>query len=505
MLRSPWWKRLWTLQEHVFGRECEAYVGRQSVPFRFLEEIIVYFCLHEPALIPHPLLNYIARTQIGWCSRMMIRLCKQPSNINKAPSYNSRLVARDLMAQTLFQAAFWFQTSMPIDKVYGLYTFLGLCFDFPLSDVDYKKTTADVFEELTWAWVRSRSDLSILKLAGRPDSIDDVPSWVPAWHQGQTGSTSRDASEVHGCQMTFPHIFFDTPFSWLYAEQPEMCLAARNEARRYGPISRYISPRKLQVLRARYTGRVGFVSALRNDNGSFDPTLMAYTQMTWCRAVVLISSCDQREAMIAEFFRSVYMPGIRSHELAFSSTEKEHFEAFLTWFDFMVHLNDHGLQSPILDNAVEHYKILFPDDGPSKTRLKKAAKFCAQVYLADDEKDAVAMLETCFSGRSERLGSPTKLARHIREVNSTLMWMRSRSLCVLDNENMLGVANYWCLPSNEVFVFPGTDTPFVVQRDYSHEGTCYRLVGPVLVDRLRMIGYQKWRAEGDDLRDITLI
>lgn len=65
------------------------------------------------------------------------------------------------------------------------------------------------------------------------------------------------------------------------------------------------------------------------------------------------------------------------------------------------------------------------------------------------------------------------------------------------------VANYWCREGNEIFVFPGADTPFLVRRE--PEGDCYRLVGPVVVDRRRVIGYQKWRTEGDELREITLI
>lgn len=413
--------------------------------------------------------------------------------------------ARDLLAQTLFRAAFWFDTSRTIDRIYGLYTFLGVCFDFPLPELDYEKTTAEVFEEVIWAWVRSRSDVSILKLAGRPEGDDDVPSWVPAWHRKHPNLIEKEGPRTDGFQMGLPQLFLNTPFSWMYTKEPRMIQAARDDVQKFGPIARQISPGRLQISRARYAGRVGIISTRRNHNDSFDPIHMAYIQMTWCRIVLLISSPDQRNAMISEFFKSTYMPGIKVHRFYASSMEEERLEAFRAWFGFMVHMNDHGLQSPILDDDVEHYLTLYPEGGPDRTRLEQAARFYAEVWLAIDENAAVAMLETRFSGTAETKASIRDLARHIRGVGDMLRSMRNHALCVIGNGNMLGISNYWCLEGDEVFVFPGSDTPFLVRREFSYEGTCYRLVGPVLVDRLRIIGYQKWRAEGDDLHEITLI
>lgn len=206
--------------------------------------------------------------------------------------------------------------------------------------------------------------------------------------------------------------------------------------------------------------------------------------------------------MISEFFRSIYMPNIEGHDLLSSTKEQELLEAFRTWFDFMTHLNDHGLQSPVSDSLVQHYVTVSPDEGPKKVRLKQASKFCAQVWLASDEKASTAILEKDFSGITEDRASLTKLARHVREVSDMIASLRNHAFCPLGNDNMLASANYWCRTGDEVFVFPGTDTPFLVRREF---GCHYRLVGPVLIDCLRMVGYQKWRAEGDNLRTITLI
>lgn len=465
--------------------------------------MLLQLCHSEPGWLPHPSPNYIARIHIGGSSRMMLRLGLDMASIDETTFWDQLLFARDLMAQTLFLAAFWFETARPIDKVYGLYTFLGLCFDFPLSDVDYNKTAAEVYSEVIWAWIRSRSDLSILKLAGRPNNFDDVPSWVPAWHQKHSSIINEERPETDDFPRGLPPLVLDTPLSWTYMEQTGLRVAARNEVERYGSIARLVFPGELQVLRARYAGKVSFASALRNVDGSFNPIAMAYTQLTWCRLILHISSSDQREAVILEFFRSIYMSGIKMHDFHSSTTEEELLGAFRTWFNFMVHLNDHGLQFPISDNHVQHYTTLLPDEGRNKSRLKQASKFCAHVWLASDEKASTDVLETRFSGITERRESLTKLARHIREVSDVIASLRNHTLCLLDNDNMLAGANYWCRAGDEVFVFPGADTPFLVRREVG--GQRYRLVGPVVVDRLRIIGYQKWRVEGADLRNITLI
>lgn len=221
---------------------------------------------------------------------MMLRLdCATPS-INTTIFWDRLLFGRDLMAQTLFLAAFWFDTARPIDKVYGLHTFFGLCFDFPLSDVAYNKTAAEVFQEVIWAWIRSRSDLSILKLAGRPNLVDDVLSWVPAWHHKHLSIINTEIPDADGFAQGLPQLLLDTPLSWTYVEQAGMRVAARNEFEQCGPIATQIYPGELQVLRARYSGKVSFTSALRDADGHFSPACMVYTQLTWCRVVLHISS-----------------------------------------------------------------------------------------------------------------------------------------------------------------------------------------------------------------------
>lgn len=503
MLRSPWWERLWTLQEHVFGRDCEAYLGRQRVHFTFLEYINMQLYRSTPTWLPHPLPNYVARVHIGAHSKWMMEVLKVQNRIDQAIFQDQLQFTRDVVAETLFVTAFWFHTKRSIDKIYGLYTFLDLCFPSPLPDVDYHKTAAEVFEQTIWAWVHSRSDLSILKLAGRPDTIDElhVPSWVPAWHKPHPRFINAEGPATDMLQMDLQRLFLDMPFSWVYTRRSEMRVAARNEVQSLGPIARQISPGKLQVLRARYAGRLAHAFGPYNADNSFHPIPVLCHQVCWCWVVHSMYSSKSREEGISELFRSIYIPGIQPYDSFSSDTTAEQFEAFRTWFHLMVYCKYNKLQSPILGDPVEH-TVVSESHVPANS-LQQVAKLNLDVWLAKDEESAKAVLATRCSSNAEGRGDLATLARHIKRLKGTLTLMRNYAVCVLDSDRMLVVANYWCREGDEVFVFPGADTPFLVRKEL--EGDCYRLVGPVVVDRLRTIGYQKWRVEGDSLRDITLI
>lgn len=418
-------------------------------------------------------------------------------SIDSSTYLDDMMYMKDCLAETLFIAAFWFDTKQPIDKVYGLYSFFESCFVSSLPGVDYTKTAADVYGTLIWAWVDSRSDLSILKLAARPGHVDElqIPSWVPAWHQKHPSYFNATVSETNLLKFDLQHLFLDTPFSWLYTKRANMRATARSEVTHFGPIAKQMSPGKLQILRTRYVGRLCFASGVGCPEQSFVPIFFTSHQIGWCWAVHAISSFDEREAAISEMFRSIYMPGIQPIGFFPSGTDtmEEHFEAFRTWFDFMVHLQHQSQQCPTSDNSGASY---------GTTRLSQAAALYIDIWLADSEEAAIAVLEARYSGNTDERESLANLARQIRIVGSVLVLVRNHAFCVLDNK-MLAVGNYWCCVDDEVFVFPGADTPFVVRRE--NEGDCYRLVGPVLVDRLCAIGYQKWRAEGEDLKDIALV
>lgn len=397
------------------------------------------------------------------------------------------------MTELLFQAAFWLESSTPVDKIYGLYALLSMCLCSPLPELDYHKSAQNVYEEIVWVWVDSRSDLSILKLAARPDSTDDLhlPTWIPAWHQ------KHPRFNKEGSRQNYDEVqlSYDSPFTWLYTRQNELHTATRIDVENFGPIARRMQPGEIQILRARYVGRVSHKSWTGNDAGCPSGIAKMSIQIAWCWLVNDTMSRNGRQEIISELFRTIFVPGNMSHASAITGASIESFDMFREWFDFAVSLKDQRL--PPISNLDKTDK----DTGVDVVQCLNAARLVESIVSATDQEAAIAILRPYNEGDREAL---VTLLRCIHEVSHVSDLMHDRALCILDHDSMLAIADTWCREGDEIFVFPGTDTPFVVRGEL--EGDCsYRFVGPATIDRLRVVGYQNWRAEGDDLRDILLL
>lgn len=96
------------------------------------------------------------------------------------------------------------QATVPIDKVYSVYTILTYL-NLALSDPDYHKPPLEAYQELTEAWIRSRKKLSIIVLSVQHRLEDDSPagrcrpSWVPDWAISDAGSPDSPNFGLPGC------------------------------------------------------------------------------------------------------------------------------------------------------------------------------------------------------------------------------------------------------------------------------------------------------------------
>ncbi|KAI7778913.1 hypothetical protein LA080_001519 [Diaporthe eres] len=197
------------------------------------------------------------------------------------------------------------------------------------------------------------------------------------------------------------------------------------------------------------------------------------------------------KAALHEMYRSLQTPGIY-HFIPSDDTIMKECESFRAWFDFMIYLNEASGFPRLISGRTdtEH------SQGPG-------VQLYFDICMAGQEGDAANVLERGYGGAVHGREGLIKLARHIRSTKHDLHLLRNHSLCILDKDNMIAVTDYWCQERDEVFVFPGTDSLFVLRKQL--DGDCYRLVGPALADRLLRVGNQEWRSEGDDLQDIVLI
>lgn len=436
-------------------------------------------------------------------SREYIHAFCQLYNSFSQNSFDQYLYRReiDLAAEYLLETAFRLEAKQPLDKIYGLYGVLtGYCY-LPLAVPDYGKTAEEVYEETVWAWIETRGDLSILKLAARPVLIHKLPSWVPAWHEQHPRCIRNTGDSPERLQM-----LERSHFNWNYIRYKGPLIRETSSDTSRGNEDRVLfanafAPGKLRILQARFAGKVSYAigSDRSQEHGNYHGSIdCLYMHLNWCRLIrdIFFHDTMKREEALHEMYRSILYPGIHQFELGYyglHGTPKENFESFREWFDFILYLNE-ASERPITASS---------GDADGDNGRASVGDLYFAVCIAIEEVGAASILERYYRGCGKGRDGLTKLARHVRSTRDDLVLMRNHRLCILDNDNMLAVTDYWCQEGDEVFVFPGTDSPFVLRKQ--PEGDCYRLVGPALVDRLLRVGYQNWRSEGDNLQNIVLI
>lgn len=487
MMRSPWWSRAWTLQEQVLASKCEVHHGRHSISFPFLHatELLDTLQFLTGGKASH---NHFSRFLFDACG-LVVSIPPQ----HKLDHYRFRQ-ANGVVTQRLLDMPFWLDAKHPIDKIYGLYSILTAYCNLPLSAPDYDKTAEYVYEETAWAWIQTRGNLNILKLAARPGLIQRLPSWVPAWHQ-QHPSLIRN---IGVSSPEYMRVMDDSHFNWNYAWfmdhlDTETSFDLSREIEDHVSVATHTSLGNLRVLHARFAGRVSHAigPGRSHETDSYNSSIEClYVHLDWCKLIhdVFLHSPAAHEEVLHELYRSLLLPGIHQ----FKVSDDEVFKSFRPWLDFMLYRNEESGFSTLISGRTD-----------TERSQGSGVQLYFDICMADQEEDATDVLERGYGGDVEGREGLIKLARHIRSTKDNLILVRNHSLCILDNDNMVAVTDYWCQEGDEVFVFPGTDSPFVLRKQ--PDGDCYRLVGPALVDRLLRVGYQDWRSEGDDLQDIVLI
>lgn len=477
---------MWTFQEQALASECVVHLGRQSISFfslypTELAEILGFLTGGEG------LFTHISRFSVHM---FCLRLDDFPGGNLDYRHRQNKLTAASMM----LEMAFLLEAKHPIDKIYGLYSILTSYCNLPLPAPDYNKTAEQVYEKTVWAWIKTLGDLSILKLAARPGLVQKLPSWVPAWHQQHPSLIRNLGFSRH----PVGNIHFTWNHDWtLDRWDPGRSLDISREIEDHVSVATVLSPGKLRVLHARFVGKVSHAIGPDRSRGVdwyYSSIQCLYVHLDWCKLIhdVFLHSHAAHEEALHEMYRSL-QPLTVPHQLtANGGIMMKDFESFRAWFDFMLYLSE-----------ASGFPTLISGRTDKELSRESGVQLYFDICMADQEGDATDVLERGYGGDIQGREGLIKLARHIRSTKYGLFYLRNHSLCIVDKDNMIAVTDYWCQEGDEVFMFPGTDTPFVLRKQL--DGDCYRLVGPAMVDRLLRVGYQEWRSEGDDLQDIVLI
>lgn len=167
LLQSPYFTRVWTVQEVLGGREAVVVWGTTELPWANLREayrwaILNHCHLKDPHLdgrSPALSVNNFLGLELKWFRGMR---------------YHT-------LAKLVMRTCYNFEASKPKDHIYA---FVSLAPDGQDFDVNYSKTDAEVCKDFARHILKSR-DLTLLNLAGlRQVQPRDgcLPSWVPSWY-----------------------------------------------------------------------------------------------------------------------------------------------------------------------------------------------------------------------------------------------------------------------------------------------------------------------------------
>jgi hypothetical protein len=497
ILRSPWWQRVWTLQEHILSRGCIAFHGRKHIS---MSALLCYFLDDEFSLLTE------GSSHFNHNPRQFMRyICMAIDSPSKTPETSNQFnkQAGELVLERLFHMAFLLKAKNPVDKIYGLYGILTQYCSLKIPEPDYKKPVEEVYKETTWAWIDSRHDLSILKLAARSEHFENLPSWVPAWYSEHPSFGRSETNANINPATTFQrHIeryaeFDGGHFSWKYMFNDHLTIYTWRDIEEMGPIASLSSDGQLRIFKARRIGKVAHAIGVDRPGDYYGLEKGSYlsTHVRWCglvHDVFSATSTDYEDALV-EMLRTLDTPGIfgfREDE----DTVKEGFRTLRAWFEYMLRLH-HTMAAP----APMHSPELEPVKPDDITYVNAYMGFLG----TRKPDDAIAMLREQLGGISKSPQEMVHMAKSIHEVHDNLIRVRNYSFCLLEDTHMMALANYWCSEGDEIFVFPDTDCPFVLRKEPDTE--TYRLIGPALVDRIRTIGYQTWRTESEDLQDVVLV
>ncbi|KAH6611905.1 heterokaryon incompatibility protein-domain-containing protein [Boeremia exigua] len=474
IIHSSWWQRVWTLQEDILADRCVVFHGRRRIEMIALTTSSS-FLLEELSMMMGKYfhLNHMARERMRF-----MRMVIEQATSDQEPKINTdRFVhhSSGIVLESLFNLAFLLQSKKSIDKIYGLHGIMTYYCGLPIPEPDYGKSFEVVYMETAWAWIDTRHDLSILKLAVRKESFEHLPSWVPAWHSEHPNfprSVADSGSSILESLYMNPEVhplFNAHHFSWDYMSNDSLRKDSWEEVQQSGPIVALLPGGQLHVFRTCCVGIIHSAVGIDKPGDYRQRDMESYLliHIRWVKLTQSVSSTTtfEQETAMLEMFRSLDTPGIYGSE-AKGSAFRDRFKMFCAWAEFILSLD-------LADDIEDPSHTTDTDRNPLR-KWNAAVQIYAKV-VRSKKSETIAVLRKHFVGRSQTDQEIVYMAKAIHEMYRSFIRVRNHSLCLLGNNNMMAVTNYWCREGDEVFVLPNTDSPFVLRKE-TDQGA-YRLVG----------------------------
>lgn len=192
ILQHAWFTRMWTLQELALSSDCDVLRGKSRMAWNEFSFVAMLF---GNSWLPsdNNLSLILGRHSL---ESLIWDLSFGPQDLG-SEEVNSPSSYRELL---FLSSIMYHQSTLPIDKVYSVYSTLGFL-GISLNDLDYEKKPLDAYQELTESWIRSRKKLSVIVLSAHHGTHEDPrwPSWVPDWGLSDAGDPKSHNFSMTGC------------------------------------------------------------------------------------------------------------------------------------------------------------------------------------------------------------------------------------------------------------------------------------------------------------------
>ncbi|KAK7993829.1 hypothetical protein PG989_007210 [Apiospora arundinis] len=178
---SPWFFRMWTVQEIAFASEAFLIIGPRSLGWNAFLRGYDYLVLN---------------TVFGTFNYFQV-------NLRRDTIRYARLYPHTTFNIPSLQAIRNLQCARPHDKIYGMYAILALL-EIPLEDPDYDQPVTELIDKITLSLIQHFKSLSFMMLTLPSSSSPGRPSWAPDW------LTPLDINTNVDCSGIFPKSDHDT-------------------------------------------------------------------------------------------------------------------------------------------------------------------------------------------------------------------------------------------------------------------------------------------------------
>ncbi|EXJ82571.1 hypothetical protein A1O3_06384 [Capronia epimyces CBS 606.96] len=161
LVRRPYWRRVWIIQEIAAARKVSLLACGQRVPLEKLSHLLAHVDKQPPHQTEWPEFN------------RDLQLVRQILEIRARRINNKPLQLLQILANTQRSLS-----TIPHDKVFGL---LSLTTDGPdfVAEPDYKIPETEVCMRMTRSFIESRQNLDIILAGSRNPEDSPLPSWCP--------------------------------------------------------------------------------------------------------------------------------------------------------------------------------------------------------------------------------------------------------------------------------------------------------------------------------------